>query len=97
MRCLVAKALSGTVVEAFHGECDVFGCDGIESHLLGEELTDQPVHVFVCTTLPRSVWVREKEVCILRRGNPFMLGELFAGIGGQYAMVNPIRCCELMD
>ena len=83
MRCLVAKALSGTVVEALHDECDVFGCDGIESHFLGEELTDQPVHVFVCTALPRSVWVREKEISIQCTGNPFMLGELFAVIGGQ--------------
>lgn len=44
MRCLVVKALSWAVVEAVHAEGDVFGCDVVESHFLGEELTNQPVH-----------------------------------------------------
>lgn len=56
-----AQAFSGAVIEAVHDEGDVLGCDGIEAHFLWEELTDKTVHVFVCTALPRSVWVRKEE------------------------------------
>ena len=45
MGCFEAEAFSGAVVETVHGELDVCAGDGLEAHLLREELADEPVHV----------------------------------------------------
>jgi hypothetical protein len=59
-----AQAFSGSMIEAMHDEGNVFGCDGIDAHFLWEELTDEPVHVFICTALPRCIGMCKEEVSI---------------------------------
>ena len=58
MGLLEAEAFSGAVIEAVGDESDVLVGDVVESHLLGEELADEPVLVFIGATLngaPRSL------------------------------------------
>ena len=50
--CSEAEAFSWAMIEAVHGERDVFTDDGIEAQLLGGELANEPVHVFVGSALP---------------------------------------------
>ena len=62
MGCFEAEAFSGAVIEAVGDESDVLVGDVVESHLLGEELADEPVHVFISATLPGCVRMREVEI-----------------------------------
>ncbi len=62
MGCFEAEAFSGAVIEAVGDESDVLVGDVVESHLLGEELADEPVHVFIGATLPGCVRMREVEI-----------------------------------
>ncbi len=52
MRRSKAEAFSGAMVESMHGEYNLLSSDGIETELLGEELSDEAVHVLVGTAFP---------------------------------------------
>jgi len=83
MRCFVAEAFSGSVIEAVRHEGYVVDGDVIEGHLLWEELADEAVHVFVGTTFPRGVGVGKVEVGSQLFGDALVLGELFAIVSRQ--------------
>ena len=40
------------MIEAVDGELDVFGSNDLEAHVLGEELTDQAIHILIGAALP---------------------------------------------
>ena len=63
MRRFEAEAFSGTVIEAVHGEGDLVRSDGIEAHLLREELANQAVHIFVRAELKRIKGARLGLIC----------------------------------
>ena len=71
------------MVESMHGEYDLLRGDGIEAKLLGEELSDEAIHVLVGAAFPGGVGVGEEEAGIKRTGDPLVFGELFAIVGGQ--------------
>ena len=79
-----AKALSGTMVESMRGEGDLPRGDGIEAQLLGEELSDETVHVLVSAALPGSIGMSQEEVGIKGAGDSFMSGKLLAVVGRQH-------------
>jgi len=83
---LKAEALSGAIVEAVHGESDVHFGNVIETHLLGEELAGQAVHVLVCATLPGGIRMSEEEVGMKLLDDSLVLRELF-----------PIVACESVN
>ena len=62
MGCFEAEAFSWSVIEAVGHEGDVLFGDIVERHLLGEELADEPVHVFIGAALPGSVGMGEVEI-----------------------------------
>ncbi len=82
MRGFEAEAFSGSVIEAVNGEGDIFRRDGIEVHFFGEELPDEPVHILIGPSLPRSVGMREEEIEIQFLSDFFMLSELLTIVGG---------------
>jgi len=49
MRCFVAEAFSGPVVETVLGQRDLLVCDFFQLAVSGKELADESVHVFVAT------------------------------------------------
>ncbi len=51
--------------------------------MLGKERTDKAVEVFVGASFPSGVRMGEVVVPLERGGDPLVLGELFAVIGGQ--------------
>ena len=61
MRCFVAEAFSGSVIETVGHEGDVLDGDAIEGHFLWKELANEAVHgprpprIFVGTTFPGGV------------------------------------------
>ena len=75
MRGFESEAFSGAMVEVVHGEGDILLGDGIEGHLLGEELADEAVHVFIGATLPGGVGMGKEEISIEFASNPLVLGE----------------------
>ena len=72
------EAFSGSVIQTVHSEGDIVFRDGVEAHLLGKELPDQTIHVFVGAALPGRIGMGKEKVSVELFGNPFMLGELFA-------------------
>lgn len=83
MGCFEAEAFSWSVIEAVHGEGDVLGSDGVETHLLREELADQAIHVLVCTTLPGGIRMSEEEVGIEFVGDSLVPSKLLPIAGRQ--------------
>ena len=77
----VAEAFSGTVVEAIHREFDVFRCNGFESPLFREELSDEAVHFFVGTAFLGGIGMCKEEICAELLGDLFVLSEFPAVIG----------------
>ncbi|MFN7087609.1 MAG: hypothetical protein ACK4N4_13445, partial [Burkholderiales bacterium] len=53
--CSEAEALSGPMIQSFHGEANLFRLDGIEAALLGEVLAHQAIGVLVGAALPGGV------------------------------------------
>lgn len=83
MGFLEAEALSGSMVEAVHGQDDVLFRDGIETHVFWEELADENVHVLVGATFPGGVGMGKEEIRIGFQSDAFVLGELLAVVGRQ--------------
>ena len=83
MGCFEAEAFSGAVIEAVGDESDVLVGDVVESHLLGEELADEPVHVFISATLPGCVRMREVEIGSQFLGDTLVLRELLTVVRRQ--------------
>jgi len=83
MRCFVAEAFSGSVIEAVRHEGDVLGGDVIEGHFLWKELADEAVHVFVGAPLPGGVGMGKVEVGPQLFGDALVLGELLAIVSRQ--------------
>ena len=83
VRCFEAEAFSGTVIEAMHGEGKLIMGNGIEVHLLREELANQAVHILVRAALPGSIGMSEEEVCVEFCGDTLMLGKLLAVVSRQ--------------
>ena len=83
MWCFVAQAFSGPVVEEVLGQGYLIVGHFFQLAVLGKELTDQAIEVFVGAAFPGGVRMGEVEVQLERGGDPLMLGKLFAIIGGQ--------------
>lgn len=71
------------MVESMHGEVNLTRGDGIETQFLRKELSNEAVHVLVCTTLPRGIGMGEEEIGIERSGDPLMAGKLSAIVSRQ--------------
>ena len=78
MRRLEAEAFSGAMIESMHGKCNLLRRDGIETHLLRKELSDQAVHVLVGSAFPGSIGMGKEEVGIKDAGDMFMPGKFLA-------------------
>ena len=50
--------------------------------MYGKELPDEPVHILIGSSLPRSVGMREEEIEIQFLSDFFMLSELLTIVGG---------------
>ena len=83
MRRSEAEALSGPMIQSFHGEADVLRSDGIEVAFLGEVLAHQPIGVLVGAALPGRVGVREVEGGIELAGDGLVVGEFLAVVRRQ--------------
>ena len=55
----------------------------MEVTILWEVLSQQTVHVFVCTALPSGIGMRKEELEFKGLGNVFVFSKLFAVIGSQ--------------
>jgi hypothetical protein len=71
------------MVEAVQGKTYVLFGDGIETHLLGEDLADEAVHVLVGTALPRGVGMGKEEAGVEFACDPLVLGKLLTVVGRQ--------------
>lgn len=83
MRRSEAEALSGPMIQSFHGEADLLRSDGIEAAFLGEVLAHQPIRVLVGAALPGSVRMGEVEGGIEFPGDGLVFGKLFAVVRRQ--------------
>jgi hypothetical protein len=66
-----------------HGEGDLVRSDGIEAHLLREELANQAVHILVRAALPGSIGMSEEEVCVEFCSDTLILSKLLAVVSRQ--------------
>jgi hypothetical protein len=82
MKTSWGEAFSRTVIEAVHRESDLVRRNGIEAHLLREELANQAVHVLVRAAFPGSIGMSEEEVCVESCSDTLML-ELRAVVSRQ--------------
>ena len=69
------------VVQKFFGLPDEFFRDEFKTHLLGKELSNQSIHVFVGATLPGGIRVREVEIRPQFLCDSLMLGKFLAIVG----------------
>jgi hypothetical protein len=81
--CFIAQAFSGPVVEAVLRQGYLIVGYFFELAVFGEELAHKAVEVFIGAAFPGGVRMGEVEVQLKRGGDPLVLGELFAIIGGQ--------------
>ena len=71
------------MIKSVLSQCDLLICDLIELHVLGKELTDQPIQVLVRATLPCCMRMREVIFQPELVRDLLMQGELFPVIRGQ--------------
>lgn len=81
MRGFKSEAFSRAMVELVHGDGNTFRGNGTEVELFREELSNEPVHVFICPALPRGIGMREEIVCTKVVRDLLVVGKLFSVVG----------------
>jgi hypothetical protein len=81
MRGFKSEGFSRTMIEFIHCDSDLRWGNGIEVKFFGEELSDEPVHVFVSATFPRGVRMGKEVAGIELGGDTLMAGKLFSVVG----------------
>ena len=83
MRCAIAQALAGPVVEPVHRIIHLILAHLEQVSLLGKELTQQAIVVLIEPPLPGAVRMRKVHPGLQTLGDEFMLGKLLAIVKGQ--------------